>query len=222
MLPELCVTEGLAREFQDWVRRPDGPRLLVVGSYHHEDPHWGGAFPRRRNTALAWARGHDRPFTHDKHSPADTPIAEDIQPQGWPELRVYVVDGWHLVIAVCRDLLNPQAVHALTEIGANLVLVPAMSETLLSFGGQGANLVGSCQAIVAVANNPGEWPSVDKPRVRPARALFGHPALDEQTISVHSSEPDPGVALLDVRSAEVRWLSTQSYSPIDTGDTDSP
>jgi predicted amidohydrolase len=120
---------------------------------------------------------------------------------------VHVIDGWHLVIAVCRDLLNPEAVHALTEVGANLVLVPAMSETLLAFGGQGANLVGSCQAIVAVANNPGEWPSAGKPPGRPARALFGHPGLDEQTIAVHSADADPGVALLAVRSAEVRWLS---------------
>jgi hypothetical protein len=46
VLPELCVTEELAGELQAWVRRPDGPRLLVVGSYHHEDqhgiPHWHG------------------------------------------------------------------------------------------------------------------------------------------------------------------------------------
>ena len=208
VLPELCVTETLAAECQAWVQRPDGPRLLVVGSYHHDDRHDDtAAVPRRRNTAMGWARGHDIPFTHDKHSPADAPIAEDIRPQGWPELRVHVIDGWHLVIAVCRDLLNPEAVHALTEVGANLVLVPAMSETLLAFGGQGANLVGSCQAIVAVANNPGEWPSVGKPPGRPARALFGHPGLNEQTIAVHSAEPDPGIALLAVRSAEVTWLS---------------
>ncbi len=213
VLPELCVTEALAAECQAWVRRSDGPRLLVVGSYHHEDRSDGTAsVPRRRNTAMGWAQGHDIPFTHDKHSPADAPIAEDIQPQGWPELRVHVIDGWHLVIAVCRDLLNPEAVHALTEVGANLVLVPAMSESLLAFGGQGANLVGSCQAIVAVANNPGEWSSVGKPPGRPARALFGHPGLDEQTIAVHSEDPDPGVALLAVRSAEVTWLSPDRQS----------
>jgi hypothetical protein len=210
VLPELCVTEELAGELQAWVRRPDGPRLLVVGSYHHEDQHEGGASPqRRRNTALAWIRGHDQPFTYDKHSPADAPIAEDIQPEGWPELRVYVFDGWHLVIAICRDLLNPQAVHALTEIGANLVLVPAMSETLLAFGGQGANLVGSCQAVVAVANNPGEWPFNGRPTARPARALFGHPGLAEQTVPVLSVDAEPGVALFAVRTAHVTWLTAR-------------
>lgn len=207
VLPELCVTEVLATELEHWVRRPDGPRLLVVGSYHHRHRDEIAPFPyRKRNTALLWVRGYDRPFTHDKHSPAESPIAEDIQPQGWPELRVHVIDGWHMVIAVCRDLLNPEAVHALTAIGANLVLVPAMSETLLAFGGQGSSLVGNCQAILALANNPGEWPSDGRPPSRPARALFGHPGLVEQTIAVHSPEPGPGVALFAVRSAQVTWL----------------
>ncbi len=53
MLPELCVTEELATELQHWVRRPNGPRLLVVGSYHHR--HRDEVAPlshRKRNTAL--------------------------------------------------------------------------------------------------------------------------------------------------------------------------
>lgn len=86
-------------------------------------------------------RGRSEPLVHDKHSPGDEPIREDIRPNGWPELRIYVTrDGWHLVIAICRDLLNPQAVHALSEAGANLVLVPAMSETLITFGGPTSQL----------------------------------------------------------------------------------
>ncbi len=213
VLPELCVTEELAIELQSWVRRPDGPRLLVVGSYHHRHRDAAARFPnRKRNTALMWARGYDEPITHDKHSPGESPIAEDIQPSGWPELRVHVIDGWHLVIAICRDLLNPEAVHALTAIGANLVLVPAMSETLLAFGGPGSSLVGNCQAIVAVANNPGEWPLDSRPPGRPARALFGHPGLVEQTIAVHSPEPGPGVALFAVSSAQVTWIAAADQS----------
>lgn len=214
VLPELSVTEELAHELEHWVRRADGPRLLVVGSYHHRQRLETGPFPqRKRNTALVWARGYDQPFTHDKHSPGESPIAEDIQPLGWPEIRVHVIDGWHLVIAVCRDLLNPEAVHALTAIGANLVLVPAMSETLLAFGGPGSGLVGNCQALVAVANNPGEWPTDGRPSARPARALFGHPGLTEQTIAVHSQEPDTGVALFAVKSAKVTWIPGDQPAP---------
>ncbi len=213
VLPELCVTEELAIELQSWVQRADGPRLLVVGSYHHQNTDEIGPLRnRKRNTALLWARGYDQPFTHDKHSPGESPIDEDIQPSGWPELRIHVIDGWHLVIAVCRDLLNPEAVHALTAIGANLVLVPAMSETLLAFGGQGSSLVGNCQAIVAVANNPGEWTSTGGPPSRPARALFGHPGLVEQTIAVHSPEPGPGVALFTLSSAQVTWIAAGDQS----------
>jgi 8-oxo-dGTP pyrophosphatase MutT (NUDIX family) len=206
ILPELSVTEELAAGLNEWVRRPDGPRVLVAGSYHQQTG-VDDASSRRRNIAIAWVRGHDHPLTHDKYSPADRPVVEDIQPDGWPELRVYVTaDGWHLTLAICRDLLNPQAVNALSEAGANLVLVPAMSETLMPFGGPVAHLVGTRQALVAVANNPGEW--TDEARGvtgQPARALFGHPGLGQQSRLVRPPDPGPGVALLTVRSAAITW-----------------
>jgi ADP-ribose pyrophosphatase YjhB (NUDIX family) len=221
VLPELSVTESLARELQHWVRRPGGPRLLVAGSYHHADPL---APSRRRNTAMTWIRGHDGPVTHDKHSPADRPVIEDIQPQGWPELRIYVTcDGWHLVIAICRDLLNPQAVHALTEAGLNLVLVPAMSETLVPFAGPVAQLVGSTQAIVAIANNPADWSTAGRvDGQRPARALFGHPGYGQLTRPVSSPDTDPGVALMTVASGRLRWITTPSTRPRPTAGQPGP
>ncbi len=137
LLPELCLTEDLAVDLEQWVPLSGGPRLLMAGTFHHEDDHGlESGVPRRRNTALTWLWGHNGPLVHDKHSPADRPVVEDIQPLGWPELRVYVSsDECHLVTAICLDLLNPQAVHAVAEVGANLVLVPAMSETLMAFGG---------------------------------------------------------------------------------------
>lgn len=209
VLPELCVTEQLAMELQEWVRRPDGPRLLVAGSYHQASTTGNLLSRRRRNTAIGWARGHDQPLTHDKYSPADRPVVEDIQPDGWPELRVYVTaDGWHLAIVICRDLLNPQAVNALSEAGVNLLLVPAMSETLMPFGGPVAHLVGARQALVAVANNPGDWSREgDSLAPLPARALFGHPGLGQQSRLVSTPDPGPGVALLTVHSAAITWLA---------------
>jgi 8-oxo-dGTP pyrophosphatase MutT (NUDIX family) len=213
VFPELCLTESLAAELRDWVRRADGPRLLVAGTYHHLDqtPD-GGSPPRRRNTAVTWVRGHNEPLRHDKHSPGDRPIVEDIQPQGWPELRVYVTaDGWHLMIAICRDLLNPQAVYALTEAGVNLLLVPAMSETLVPFSGPTAHLVGSAQALIAVANNPADWSQErDRATEAPARALFGHPGLGQLTRFVHAPDTEPGTALLQVGSGRIRWLPAES------------
>jgi 8-oxo-dGTP pyrophosphatase MutT (NUDIX family) len=210
VLPELCVTEELAFELEAWVRRPGPLRLLVAGSFHHAD----AADPARRaNRALAWVRGHPAPLIYDKHSPADRPVIEDITPPGWPELRVYVTaDGWHLVIAICRDLLNPHAVHALTEAGANLVLAPSMSETLVSFGGPVAQLVGSGQALVAVANNPSEWSDPDDldEMQRPARALFGHPGFGQQTRLVQAPDRRRGLALLRVRAGRLGWYPAGS------------
>ena len=210
VLPELSTTARIAAELESWVRRDDGPDLVVAGSYHHvtEDTEGGG---RRANTAIAWLRGHDQPLTHDKHSPGDLPAAEGIQPQGWPELRVYVgSDGFHLVISICRDLLNPSAVHALIEIGANLVLVPAMSQTLTPFVGSVANLVTSSQALVALSNNPAEWylDGIGVGVSRPPRALFGHPGLGQLTRLVEPGEAEPGVALMRVASGQLTWLGS--------------
>ena len=215
VLPELSVTEALARDLEDWVRRPGSLRLLVAGSYHHELP--DADTPVRRNTALAWVRGADHPLTQDKHSPADRPVVEDLTPEGWPELRVHVTaDGWHVVLAICRDLLNPRAVEALTEAGANLVLVPAMSETLVPFGSPVAHLVGDDQALVVVANNPAQWSRDAQPVApRPARALVGHPGFGQLTRSVATTEAVPGVALLRIRSGELKWVPVAVPDPVD-------
>ena len=224
VLPELSVTGELAEGLGEWVQRSDGPRVLVCGSYHHAAPADGVLPARRRNTAIAWVRGYDRPLTHDKYSPADRPVFEDIQPDGWPELRVYVTaDGWHLVIEICRDLLNPQAANALSEAGTNLLLVPAMSDTLVPFGGPVAHLVGARQALVAVANNPGEWSGdADRRPVQPARAMFGHPGLGQQSRLVQPPDPAPGVALMTVRSAAITWLPAEAPTRMRVQRPDAP
>ncbi len=200
VLPELCVTSRLATRLQRWVERPEGPVVLVAGSFHHREG------PRRRTTAVVWVRGDPEPIVNNKHRPATRPRPEDIEPDGRPELRVYVADGWHLVVAICRDLLNPEAVHALVEVGANMVLVPAMSERVLAFAGQAAQLVGSCQAIVAIANNPATWPHLAGPASPTPRAVFGHPSLPQQTVFVETPNAEPGVAVLELGSGTVRWL----------------
>lgn len=213
VLPELVVTEALARRLEHWVRDTGPIRLLVTGSFHGQD---GGEPERRANRALAWVRGASPPVVQDKHSPADEPVVEDITPSGWPEVRVHVTpDGWHLVLAICRDLLNPNAVHAMTEAGVNLVLAPAMSETLVAFGGPVAQLVGSNQALVVVANNPGEWPSRHHPGgiEHPARALFGHPGFARQTRSVETRDRRSGVASLAIASGDVGWHPIGPSSP---------
>lgn len=207
VLPELSVTESLALSLEHWVRDPAGPRLLVAGSCHNESVGRGepptagrhdfGGTPRWRGCGEATSRW----------STTSTP-PPSIRPQGWPELRVYVTkDGWHLVIAICHDLLDPHAVHALSEAGANLVLVPAMSDSLMPFGGPVAQLVGSQQASVAIANNPVLWSDNDDPATRPAtRALLRHPGFGRQTRAVAMADPRPGVALMRVRSGEATWL----------------
>ena len=210
VLPELAVTEAMASRLERWVRAPGPLRLLIAGSHHHVDPDAPG---QRANRALAWVRDHPDPLIAEKHSPADRPVAEDITPTGWPEIHIYVsADGWHVVIAICRDLLNPQAVHALAEVGANLVLAPAMSETLVAFSGPVAQLVGSSQAIVVVANNPTDWSEAgrrdhDDP---PARALFGHPGFSQLTRQVRAPDASTGIGLLHVRTGTLGWYPDSS------------
>jgi len=205
VVPELSVTPPLAQGLRTWVDRPGGPRLVVAGSYHITVPRLSGR-AGRQNLSLTWARSQADPLISAKNSPATHPYIEDFRPPGRPEIRVHVADGWHLVIAVCRDLLNPEFVRALTSVGANLVLVPAMSDSLLAFGGPVAQLVGSCQAVVAVANNPALWPSQGRRRSRTLRAVFGHPGLPQQTAAVDVPGGRPGVALLNFGSGLVSWI----------------
>lgn len=213
VLPELSVTEVLADELEHWVRDPGPIRLLVAGSHHRsgaDDP------SRRSNRAVTWVRGHHDPLVAEKHSPADRPVIEDITPTGWPEIRIYVgAGGWHLAIAICRDLLNPHAVHALTEAGANLVLAPAMSESLIAFSGPAAQIVGAGQAVVAVANNPADWSASlrsDYGR-QPARTLFGHPGFPQLTRQVGAPDPRCGIALLHVGRGTVSWHAAEAATP---------
>lgn len=198
VLPELAISPDLADELQDWVRRPGPVRLLVAGAHQHVD-----ANGNRYNTAVAWLRGSELPLTQDKHSGADLPVSEGLRHDGWPEIRVHVsADGWHVALAVCRDVLNPSAIQALAEAGVNLLLVPAMSDALLPFGGPAAQLVAANQALVVVANGPAEW---SRAAGRTAAALFGHPGLLGQTRLVHAVPTGPGVALFTVESALLRW-----------------
>lgn len=88
-----------------------------------------------------------------------------------------------------------------------MLLVPAMSETLMTFGGPVAHLVGAQQAFVAVANNPGAWHDQRYSDLQyPARALFGHPGLGQQIRLVTPPDPGPGVALMNVGSAAITWI----------------
>src|SRR5581483_3760489 len=206
VLPELAVSAALADDLHDWVRQPSSIELLVAGSHHLD----AGDGTGQRNTAIAWLRDSDAPLLQDKHSPAEHPVLESLHHDGWPELRVHVsTDGWHVALAVCRDLLNPAAMHAQTEAGVNLLLAPAMSETLLPFGAPGAQLVGANQAIVAIANGPGGWaPDASGRPVLAEPALFGHPGLTGQTRLVHRLDAGPGIAFLTVKSALLSWTAS--------------
>lgn len=88
----------------------------------------------------------------------------------------------------------------------------------MPFGGPVGQLVGTGQAIAAVANNPGRWGPSDGLSV--ARALFGHPGFAQQTRQVHAGDDEPGIALLHVGSGELRWLSIATPPPSRAFDLD--
>lgn len=87
----------------------------------------------------------------------------------------------------------------------------------MPFTGQIAHLVGSGQALVALANNPADWAGKGtEPVHRASRALFGHPGLGQQTRLVASPDAAAGVATLSVRTGMIGWISA------DTPDTPAP
>ncbi|EWT07739.1 NUDIX hydrolase [Intrasporangium chromatireducens Q5-1] len=211
VLPELSVTAELSHHLHQWVQRDDGPKILVAGTFHERHVAERGGTPRQTNTGMVWAKGVGHPLVHRKHTPARAPVLEALDVEARPTLRIWVLPGgWRLTLAICRDLLNPQAVHALSEAVVNVVLVPAMSDSLRPFVASAAVLVGLSQAFVIVANNPADW---GEGLARPAdAALFGHPGLGQLTRLV-ASNAEPGVTLMSIRSASIRRLTAQGPSP---------
>ena len=68
--------------------------------------------------------------------------------------RSKLMAAGRVAIGICRDLLNNDAVSALSQIGANLVAVPACSPKTTNLAANAAMLAANGPGLVVLANGP--------------------------------------------------------------------
>jgi predicted amidohydrolase len=91
------------------------------------------------------------------------------------EVRVFVSQQWNLCVLICIETLSNEVLSQLAEIGANLLLVPAMSSKTNTMTDKMSTLCSDSQAFVAMANGPASWPTLDNQRYE---AFFAGPYAD--------------------------------------------
>lgn len=151
-LPELAGTPPV----MDALRRlrPEEPTLLVAGSAHVTSGR------RRVNAAHLWVARRRwvvpgaRPLRILKRVPYEGVLGREPLTELADEIRVFGSDPWRLAVGICRDALDDDVVHALGQLGVNLLVVPACSAKTSNLGEATATLATGVPGIGLVANGP--------------------------------------------------------------------
>lgn len=174
LAPEYSVTESahtdLLREFS---LRPTVPVVFCAGLVHDRLATTG--YMENMGWLLVStpeiSRGYSEHF-HAKTSAAKLNGAvELIQPAS--EVRIFVSERWSLCVLICVEVLATDIVDQLAKVGANLILVPAMSERTTSMATSVGALCTESQAFVLMANGPADWLGMQ--RASRCEAFFAGP-----------------------------------------------
>jgi predicted amidohydrolase len=196
VLPELAVDDAGHDEVNAWwgaERR--GLGLLVAGSRHLTT-----ADGKRVNRATVLLRA-GRSFSHDKFTPYEmrrddgSTSREDIATSSMT-VSVHYSEGWSVATLICKDLMDERVASLLAQLRVRLVLAPAFSERTAPFRARLEQLACDAQAIVVVANTPGN-PESEGVLV----------ALPVERSSVRSAPPRRGVGWVRVGTppVQVTW-----------------
>lgn len=155
-LPELAGTAGVVDALRR--RRPEEPTLIVAGSAH------AASGSRRVNAAHVWiARRRwvlpgPRPLRVLKRVPYVGALGREPLTELGDELRIFGSDPWRLAIGICRDVLDDDVVHALGQLGVNLLVVPACSAKTSNLASSAGAVATGGPGIALVANGPRHFP----------------------------------------------------------------
>lgn len=133
---------------------PGSPALVVAGSGHLK------LAGHRRNESLIWiARPTGnvpvgRPLVVRKMIPYEGQLGVERLTETGQEITVQVDGPWRIAFGICRDLLSDDVVSALSQVGANLVAVPACSPKTTNLAANAAKLAASGPGLVVLANGP--------------------------------------------------------------------
>ncbi len=183
---------------------PTTPALVVAGSGHVS------AANRRRNRSLVWiARKTGNipvgaPLAVDKMVPYDGSLGSEPLTDTGEAITVQVDAPWRAAFGICRDLLNNDAIDALSQLGVNLVAVPACSPKTTNLATNAAALAANGPGLAIVANGPRYFhdertgSDIDVPL-----AVFATP-LDQVPNPRHIETCDPpGLCVYDAESNTV-------------------
>jgi hypothetical protein len=120
------------------------------------------------------------------------------------EVRIHAGVNWSMIPLICADFLEKAVLHAVAKLCPRLVVVPSMSPKTSDFEFSMAQVIQSCQALVAVVNGPHDW----KPDQVPV-LVVGMPLADpvKRTIRLSpAGSPAPYVALYSSLTRGATWV----------------
>jgi hypothetical protein len=199
VLPELSTTPGLVDAVQRRLADDEEQRLVICGSWHAPDPADGEA----ANLSVGLVSGLQARMRHRKivefgdlypRNPDDRRREGIIAPSA-PLVRIYVADQFRFALVICKDFLDASVTRTLDRVGANVLLVPALSRTTQPFKARAHAHVSDAQAVSVVANGPRAWAGDP---IAPT-ALLARP-YEPRDIIEATADPAPSLLLLSLRA----------------------
>jgi predicted amidohydrolase len=158
VLPELSTTPAIVERIRARLDDDEEQRLVVCGSWHGPDPDDG----RPANLSVGLISGLQARMRHRKvvefgdlypRDPDDR-RREGIVAPDEPLVRVYVADQFRFALVICKDFLDAAVTRTLDRVGANVLLVPALSRTTQPFKARAHAHVADAQAVSSSRRRP--------------------------------------------------------------------
>ena len=202
VFPELAGYPTVTDELRQLT--PSNPALVVAGSGQV------ALAGQRRNESLIWVARPSgnvpdgKPLSVRKMIPYEGHLGAEPLTDVGREITIQVDGCWRVAIGICRDLLSDDVLSALSQVGANLIAVPACSSKTSNFVANAAKLATNGPGFVVLANGPrffhnAETGSVDDVPV----AVFATP-LDRVQDPTHTAScAPPQLCVYEIESNSV-------------------
>lgn len=170
LLPEYSLSEAVHTELLTlnkdgtWLR----PMIICAGAVDDVDDE----YVNNHGKLIVNSPGMEHDYSADTPSKShQAPIGGAIERiRRGSEVRVYTGERWTMCVLICRDAIDNAVVEQLARIGANLLLVPALSPRTATLVDSATVLCHRSQAFVVIANGPARWGS-EALQERPAQRL---------------------------------------------------
>lgn len=162
VLPEYGLSDDDREAVHRLLSDVENPPVLTVGGSSEVLTADGRAV----NQAVLWMADREYPLTK-VHPAVVAGRTEDIDPGD--ELRIFCAPNWALSVLVCMDAYSPDIIRLLEDLGANLIIVVAMTEVTASLLGNISTVPSRTQGICLLANAPLRWGDMTDPN----RAISG-------------------------------------------------